>query len=415
MKKWLIIFSFFNVCVYAQNVNLVPNYSFEEATNCYPGAGGNFQYIEDWYSATNLGTPDFYALCGDIMQPSTINAVKRHSGLNRVGLFTYNSASANIREYIAVTFIDTLKVNLNYCLNYFLIPVKNVKYATNDFGAYFGLGHQFYTTNYNITQVTPQLNIPSSVFINDTANWYHYKGIYTAMGNETDIVLGSFKDDNNISLQIIDTYINAQSIAYLVIDDVSLYEMSINSGNDAVTCPQNIIATIGEINLDTAFKSYYWYDEGGVLFDSVNAQIQVQPLTNTFYVQEKRMCGQSLFDTVYVKIDTVCPPEPTTPEIELVIPNVFSPNGDGLNDAWKIELPSSNTLQSVEIYDRWGIKIAVTSDLTTSPTDKTKTIQWFGRTTSGLACSDGVYYYMLELKNSKGEIEKHKGYISLFR
>jgi gliding motility-associated-like protein len=70
----------------------------------------------------------------------------------------------------------------------------------------------------------------------------------------------------------------------------------------------------------------------------------------------------------------------------VLIPNVFTPNGDGVNDAFYI--PNSGlTEYSLEIYDRWGVKIFES----TAPE-----IRWDGRSTSGMPCSDGTYYYILK-------------------
>src|SRR5665213_313922 len=69
----------------------------------------------------------------------------------------------------------------------------------------------------------------------------------------------------------------------------------------------------------------------------------------------------------------------------ILIPNVFSPNGDGVNDEFYI--PSSGLKEyKIEIYDRWGVKI-FESDA--------PAIHWDGRSTSGMACTDGTYYYIL--------------------
>jgi gliding motility-associated-like protein len=374
--------------------------------------GYNYPNLKSWYNPNNL-SPDAFLPCMDSLFPYTLNGAKRHTGFNRVGIIThdvFNSTDGG--EYIANKFIDTLNQGINYCFDLYVIPAKNFKYGMDRLGIYFGTQYQFY--NNTLLPVTPQLTTPVGTYINDTSKWSHFELVYTAGGNETDIVIGNFYNYNNTNTQIIDTSFNANKMAYIVIDDVSLHEMAINSGNDAVTCPQNMVATIGETNLDTAFKSYYWYDASGVLIDSINSQIQVQPANNTYYVQEKRMCGQSLWDTVYVQVDTVCPPPPPEPpivETEFVIPNIFSPNGDGINDVWRVTTTLDITIENFVIYNRWGVSIFKSEIKNLS----SKIITWDGYTTSGIASSDGVYYYVLEVKNEKDELKKFRGIITLLR
>lgn len=84
---------------------------------------------------------------------------------------------------------------------------------------------------------------------------------------------------------------------------------------------------------------------------------------------------------------------------ELVYPNIFSPNGDNQNDEWK---PFISEGETIEIYDRWGIKVYELSATNQA---------WDGRTTSGQMCVDGVYFYLLKEKNNNSK----KGFIQLVR
>ena len=69
----------------------------------------------------------------------------------------------------------------------------------------------------------------------------------------------------------------------------------------------------------------------------------------------------------------------------ILIPNVFSPNGDGTNDEFYI--PNSGLKEyKIEIWDRWGVKV-FESDA--------PAIHWDGRSTAGMPCVDGTYYYVL--------------------
>jgi gliding motility-associated-like protein len=75
------------------------------------------------------------------------------------------------------------------------------------------------------------------------------------------------------------------------------------------------------------------------------------------------------------------------PEYEL--PNIFSPNGDGLNDVF--EPFPYRYVKSIQltIYNRWGEAVFETDD---------PSIQWDGKhKESGKACSDGVYYYVIRV------------------
>jgi gliding motility-associated-like protein len=90
----------------------------------------------------------------------------------------------------------------------------------------------------------------------------------------------------------------------------------------------------------------------------------------------------------------------------IIIPNVFTPDGDGVNDVWYI--PNSGMKQfSVEIFDRWGTKVFETT---------ADQIRWDGRSSSGKLLSDGTYFYVLKAYLKEGNGEKNystTGYVTL--
>jgi gliding motility-associated-like protein len=83
-------------------------------------------------------------------------------------------------------------------------------------------------------------------------------------------------------------------------------------------------------------------------------------------------------------------------------PNVFTPNGDGNNDEW---IPFLTEGESIDIYNRWGIKVFEISK---------QNQKWDGRTVSGLECVDGVYYFIINSKDEKSNTIK-KGFVQLIR
>jgi gliding motility-associated-like protein len=72
------------------------------------------------------------------------------------------------------------------------------------------------------------------------------------------------------------------------------------------------------------------------------------------------------------------------------IPNIYTPNNDGINDIFKIK-SCDTTNFNLTIYNRWGIKIFETTNLKQG---------WDGRSTSGEECIDGNYFYVLETKEN---------------
>ena len=90
---------------------------------------------------------------------------------------------------------------------------------------------------------------------------------------------------------------------------------------------------------------------------------------------------------------------------DLSMPNIFTPNGDGLNDDVSVKLP-----QGIEatwsIYNRWG-------NLVYQKTGIEQT--WNGQNSfTAQPCTDGTYFYVIEMKTHTGKFYK-KGCIQLVR
>lgn len=101
----------------------------------------------------------------------------------------------------------------------------------------------------------------------------------------------------------------------------------------------------------------------------------------------------------------VCNTIPTITICSVTAPNIFTPNNDDVNDVFKITSKNIATL-NCKIYNRWGILV---SELT-----KTNEV-WDGRSTSGLQCVAGIYYYILKALGEDGNEYDEKGAVSLIR
>jgi gliding motility-associated-like protein len=91
---------------------------------------------------------------------------------------------------------------------------------------------------------------------------------------------------------------------------------------------------------------------------------------------------------------------------EVFIPNAFSPNGDGINDIFRVTTATGIELKQFEIYDRWGKKIWYTDDFREG---------WDG-TDRGAPRDMNTYYYIFwYICITDGETYMKKGDINLIR
>lgn len=80
----------------------------------------------------------------------------------------------------------------------------------------------------------------------------------------------------------------------------------------------------------------------------------------------------------------------------LFIPNVFSPNNDGINDRFLVEYSGSQAT-TIQIFDRWGVKLYESNN---------KTQGWNGLNLDGEAVPEGVYFYRVKIRSKEyaGEV-----------
>lgn len=116
-------------------------------------------------------------------------------------------------------------------------------------------------------------------------------------------------------------------------------------------------------------------------------------------------------DCVFMDSIIIENPKIITPECEnnkVYIPNVFSPNGDGINDFFEIFLPYQTTVQqvlSVEIMDRWGNLVYFVQG------SMPKWDGQFGNKMFGPA----VFYYKIQLEFKDGQTALQHGTLNLVR
>jgi len=97
-----------------------------------------------------------------------------------------------------------------------------------------------------------------------------------------------------------------------------------------------------------------------------------------------------------------------------LLPNIFTPNGDNVNEVFRPKTSSPVTSTHIQIFNRWGVKVYESS--------ADPYINWTGggvageSTTSGLV-SNGIYYYLAEVQFADAANTKrtYKGWVEVSR
>ncbi|WBA42266.1 gliding motility-associated C-terminal domain-containing protein [Hymenobacter canadensis] len=96
-----------------------------------------------------------------------------------------------------------------------------------------------------------------------------------------------------------------------------------------------------------------------------------------------------------------------------LLPNVFTPNGDGLNDTFRPKVFTPIRRTSFRVFNRWGVKIY--------ESDKEPLIKWNGGSraegSSGSTTVEGVYFYQadVEFGDVNNTKRTYKGWVEISR
>jgi len=92
---------------------------------------------------------------------------------------------------------------------------------------------------------------------------------------------------------------------------------------------------------------------------------------------------------------------------KLEIPNVFTPNSDGVNDVFMLQTTNLTEI-TCTIFDRWGVKMyGVKADK--------GNIEWDGKNLGNKDVPAGTYFYILKAKGKDLKDYEQKGTINLYR
>jgi len=179
---------------------------------------------------------------------------------------------------------------------------------------------------------------------------------------------------------------------------------TINAG-DTITFPS--VLTNDNLSPAVAFKICNYDALEGLVMDTINGTFTYaagdKPRMVSFnYKVCDTLCRLSDIATVTITIkDTKC----------VSIPNVITPNGDGVNDWFNIRCIDTGLFpeNSLLVYSQWGDKVFEASPYINDEADA-----WYGTLNGdvGKDLPDGVYFYIFK---PGPNIAPMKGFVQIFR
>ena len=144
-------------------------------------------------------------------------------------------------------------------------------------------------------------------------------------------------------------------------------------------------------------SSYYWS-----FGDNNSNSIAPNPVyiynTNGTYtvmlIASSGPCSDTAYVTIIIKDG-----------LTLEIPNVFTPNGDDINDVFTIKTTGVKDI-SLQIFNRWGDKMYGFAGPNAG---------WDGRMVNGAKATEGTYFFFVKVTGFDDSVIEKNGTVSLFR
>ncbi len=148
----------------------------------------------------------------------------------------------------------------------------------------------------------------------------------------------------------------------------------------------------------TKGKLYYKWNFGDNTYSNESSPTHIYErsgkYTVTLKVSDDKNNSASIQKTI-----VVLPPDKSSQ------PNVFTPNNDGKNDVFKVQLPYKVENFKCEIFTRDGKKVYELNDINSS---------WNGKINNSPA-AEGIYYYIITGKTPDGKQFIEKNFLYLYR
>jgi gliding motility-associated-like protein len=404
------LIGFLATCIITANAqtNLVLDPSIEDTLYC-PNFIDDMGSLKYWYQPNNVSTTDYIHYCN--LQDFTIITVHHNNVLPRTGNGYIRILTIRMlyREYLCGRLMKQLENGTCYKVSFWVVLYRHHGYdamGSDKIGIYFQKDSIKMVSNF--FSLNPSVEYTGGV-ICDSVNYVNITGSFIAQGGERHFMIGNFYPDSNTvyyGCKNPGAPVPLMHAGGFLIDDVSVWPCDApvyeaDAGNNKHICFGDAV-TLGQNLPDDEYR-FLWSAQSHMLtpkdhWDTLatTAILSVKPTqTTTYYLWVRDFKMDVTYDSVTVYVD----PCMTLP----VIPNVFTPNGDGINDVFAFKNHEGWELETC-IHNRWG-KVVFEG----------KNDHWWDGTIHGQPATEGVYFYTITARNHFGQHETLHGVVTVMR
>lgn len=382
--------------------NLVPNPSFEDilVPPCDIMVTGEMSIIEQhWYSPTDA-TPDIYSTVIPqscfLFQPNSTypgpiglkGSQLPRTGTTMAGFGFFTIDGQNHREYVQVQLSSPLIPCRKYEIGFYVSLGDFQEFAIDRIGANLATTATLMPL-YGVLPLQPQVQVTGHV--TDVQGWTWVSGVLEADQAYEYLTIGNFFPDDSVNTVPNPTASGQPGTygAYYFLDDVSV-------------TPVCLTADLGQAQTICLGDSAILQPQGLVCYDSLRWSTGEN--TSSIAVKEGGNYSVTIYQDTCTATASVSVTVNHCPPI-LEMANVFSPNGDGINDVLQPANVQYIREAEVTVFDRWGRQIFQTKNLDAG---------WDGKL-NGADCPEGVYYVTIRYQGKNLDLVSEAQAVTLLR
>jgi gliding motility-associated-like protein len=232
-----------------------------------------------------------------------------------------------------------------------------------------------------LSPVTPLCQSAMAVQIIEDKNGFTGAGLFTGPGvSSTGLFNPLVAGPGNFTINY--TFTASNGCTYSTILPIQVYaDPAVSAGKDTFLLEGGQVTIPATASGDGL--TYQWTPATGLNHDNVLNPVAGPANTTTYTLVVTNANGCTAASTITINVLKFP-----------IVPNAFTPNGDGINDTWDIKYLTTYPNNTVNIFNRYGQKVFSSVGYA---------VPWDG-TFNGAALPSGTYYYIIEPKNGRKAI-----------